>query len=428
MNLTQNLPDKKPHVVSPFPATFAKARSLMICAALILSATPALAQVKPGIDVLASRGFDILQGKRVGLITNPTGVTAGLRSTVDVLEQARGVELVALFGPEHGVRGNIFAGKKVDHFTDKKTGLPVYSLYGKTHKPTPEMLADIDVLVYDIQDAGYRPYTYIYTMGYAMQAAAEQGLAFVVLDRPNPLGADRLEGPILEEKYFSGIGRYAIPYLYGLTVGELAQFVNAEYGYGADLTVVPMQGYRRDMLFEDTGLQWVATSPHVPHARSALFAAAVGTIGELHTVSVGIGYTAPFELVGEVWIDPDELAREMNARNLPGVYFRPAWFRHYYHRSKDSEVGGVQIHLLDARLVSPQRVQLHLIDALRKLYPEHDILNATPARMSMFLKAMGTDRVHKALQAGTPPDSIIASWQKDLDAFDAVRKKYLIYP
>ncbi len=401
----------------------------LVSAMLLLILTPAAqAQVKPGIDVLAERGFDILQGKRVGLITNPTGVTAGLRSTVDVLKEAGGVELVALFGPEHGVRGNIFAGKKVDHFTDKKTGLPVYSLYGKTHKPTPEMLADIDVLVYDIQDAGYRPYTYIYTMGYAMQAAAEQGLAFVVLDRPNPLGADRLEGPILEEKYFSGIGRYAIPYLYGMTVGELAQFVNAEYGYGVDLTVVPMQGYRRDMRFEDTGLEWVATSPHVPHPKSALLAATLGNIGELHTISEGVGYTMPFELIGETWVDPDELAQEMNRRNLPGVYFRPTWFRHYYHRLKGKEVGGVQIHVLDAAVFSPLRVQLHLMDALRKLYPEHDIFQATPTRMSSFLKAMGTDRVHKALQAGTPPDSIIASWQKELEAFDALRRKYLIYP
>ncbi len=393
---------------------------------LLFFANPfVFSQVKPGIDVLISRKFDILQGKRVGLITNPTGVTADLRSTIDVLFGARGVKLVALFGPEHGVRGNIMAGQKIANFTDEKTGLPVYSLYGKTRQPTPEMLQNIDVLVYDIQDIGSRAYTYIYTMALSMQAAAKKGIPFVVLDRPNPLGGRLIEGPVLEKKFKSFIGLYEIPYIYGMTVGELARFFNEEFGIHAHLVVVPMKGYRRSMRFADTGLQWVATSPHIPHAETALFCAATGIIGELQRVSEGVGYTLPFEMIGQSWIDPDRLAEELNRRKLPGVYFRACYFRPYYFRFKDQELGGVQIHILNADKFSPMRVQLHILDALLKLYPEQRLFNTR--RVVNFDRAMGTDKVRKMLVQGKTPEQIMQSWKERLDAYRHKRKKYLIY-
>ncbi|KAA3658638.1 MAG: DUF1343 domain-containing protein [Calditrichaeota bacterium] len=384
--------------------------------------------VKTGIDVLIEHKFDVLAGKRVGLITNNTGVTRDLKSTIDVLSQAQNVDLVALFGPEHGVRGNVFAGHKVANFTDEKTGLPVYSLYGKTRRPTPEMLKGIDVLVYDIQDAGYRAYTYIYTMAYAMEAAAEHKLQFVVLDRPNPLGADFIEGPVLEEKYSSFIGLYPIPYIYGLTVGELAHYFNKEYDINCNLSVVSMEGYDRSMRFEDTGLQWIPTSPHIPRANSAVFAATMGNIGELHKVSEGVGYTQPFEVIGETWIDPDAFATEMNRRNLPGVIFRPCYFRPYYFINKDKELGGVQIHINDYKTFSPMRVQLHLMHALLKLYPEHNIFeDVSNGRMDMFLKAMGTKTVSDGLLAGKTPEKIMKAWHPKVDEYKKKRVKYLIY-
>ncbi|MCA9732948.1 DUF1343 domain-containing protein [candidate division KSB1 bacterium] len=384
--------------------------------------------VKPGIDVLIARQFDVLKGKRIGLITNNTGVTRDLVSTIDVLSQAKDVQLVALFGPEHGVRGNVFAGYKIDNYTDKKTGLPVYSLYGKTRRPTDDMLQGIDVLVYDIQDAGYRAYTYIYTMAYAMEAAAKKNLQFVVLDRPNPIGADFIEGPVLEEQYSSFIGLYPIPYIYGLTVGELAQFFNKEYDINCNLTIVPMEGYNRSMRFEDTGLQWIPTSPHIPRANSAIFAATLGNVGELHKVSEGVGYTQPFELIGETWVDPDTFAAEMNSRKLPGVIFRPCYFRPYYFINKDKELGGVQIHITDYSTFSPIRVQLHLMHALLKLYPEHNIFeNVADGRMSMYLKAMGTKTVSDGLLAGKTPEEIMNAWQPDVENFKKKRAKYLIY-
>lgn len=392
---------------------------------LLLTSPPSAAQVKPGIDVLTDRGFDLLQNKRVGLITNPTGVTANLRATVDVLRQAPGVRLAALFGPEHGVRGNIFAGEKIASATDRRTGLPVYSLYGKTRKPTPQMLQEIDILVYDIQDIGIRAYTYIYTMAMAMQAAAARGIPFVVLDRPNPLGAERIEGPILEEKFTSFIGMYPIPYIYGLTVGELARYFNEEFAIHAELYVVPMQGYHREMLFRDTGLPWVATSPHIPHARTAFFCAATGILGELQTVSEGVGYTLPFEVIGQSWIEPDRFAAELNRRNLPGVIFRPCYIRPYYHEWQGQELGGVQLHIRSLAAFSPLRTQVHLLHALLQLYPSRNIFDTS--RAANFDRAMGTDRVRLALLRGVPPDTIIAGWQQGLQTYRQKRAKYLLY-
>jgi len=384
-------------------------------------------QVKSGIEVLITKQLNLIAGKRVGLITNPTGVTADLTSTIDVLYNLPNIKLVALFGPEHGVRGDAFAGEKVGHSVDRKTGIPIYSLYnGPFAPPAPEMLKNVEMLIYDIQDIGSRAYTYIYTMALAMQGAAKAGIPFIVLDRPNPLGGHLIEGPVLDERFKSGIGMFPIPYIYGLTAGELAKFFNAEFGIHADLTVIPMEGWRRDMIFTDTGLPWVLTSPHVPRPETVFHIAATGSIGELQSLSEGIGYTMPFEIIGQTWIEPDKLADELNRRHLPGVRFRPLYFRPYYFSFMDKQLAGVQIHLLNPREVLPMLTQLHILAAVLKLFPAQQIFNS--ARASSFDRAMGTDRVRIALENGAAPENIMAQWEKELANYRQKREKYLLYP
>ena len=293
--------------------------------------------VLTGIDVLTQQHFKCLQGKRVGLITNPTGVNANLVSTVDVLKAAPGVNLVALYGPEHGVRGDIHAGDKVETARDAKTGLPVFSLYGKTRKPTPEMLKDVDVLVYDIQDIGCRSFTFISTMGLAMEAAAESDKEFVVLDRPNPLGGLKIEGNITDDDCMSFVSQFKIPYIYGLTCGELARMLNDEGmlkgGVRCKLTVVKMKNWKRSMGYADTGLQWIASSPHIPQAVTAYYYPTSGILGELGYVSIGVGYTIPFQMFAAPWIDAVQLADAMNAHQMPGVTFRPIFLKPFYSSS-----------------------------------------------------------------------------------------------
>ena len=280
--------------------------------------TPSSHPVKTGIEVLRDRGFEGLVGKRVGLVTNPSGVDRDLRSTIDILYNAPGVELVALYGPEHGVRGDVYAGGKVSDSRDALTGLPVYSLYGPTRKPTPEMLRGIDVMVYDIQDTGARSYTFISTMGLVMEACEELGIEVMVLDRPNPLGGLKVEGSVVEPGFFSFVSQYRIPYIYGLTPGELALLINAEgLNRGqtgkqeparCSLTVIPMEGWHRDMLYQDTGLPWVLPSPNIPYQTSPVHYCAAGICGDLYGfLNIGIGYTLPFQVFAEEWIDAPRL-------------------------------------------------------------------------------------------------------------------------
>ncbi|MBN1996501.1 DUF1343 domain-containing protein [candidate division KSB1 bacterium] len=392
---------------------------------LILACSiPAESRVKPGIDVLL-QDISPLRGCRVGLVTNPTGITSDFTSSVDALHSHAEIRLVALFGPEHGVRGDETAGKKIDFTVDGKTGLPVYSLYGATKKPTPEMLKNIDVLVFDMQDIGSRAYTYLYTMAYVLEAAKENDLPVYVLDRPNPLGGNLLDGPVLEPAFKSFIGRFPIPYVYGMTIGELAVLFNTEFGIGAQLTVIPMSGWQRNMTFEDTGLTWVPTSPHIPHAATAFLCACTGGIGELQVLNEGVGYTLPFELIGAPWIDAETLADELNVHKISGVFFRPVHYKPYYFGYQNQSLAGVHIHILNTGLVKPVEVQISLLCALKKLYPEHVLFSTE--RTSMFDKAMGTDRIRLMVEKGASAEEIIASWQKELAAFDIVRKQYLLY-
>jgi uncharacterized protein YbbC (DUF1343 family) len=388
--------------------------------------------VKTGIEVLRARKFDILQGKRVGLITNPTGVDASLHSTIDILSNAPGVKLVALYGPEHGVRGDFAAGDQVDTYMDARTGITVYSLYGSTRKPTPEMLKGVDVLVYDIQDNGCRSYTYISTMGKAMEAAAELKIPFVVLDRPNPLGGTRVEGNCVEPGYESFVGQYAVPYVYGLTCGELAKTLNNERlladGVQCVLDVVPMQGWKREMSFSQTGLPWVPASPHVPRANSSVYYACTGVLGELGVISEGVGYTLPFEVFAAEWIDPMKLADRMNALGLPGVIFRPISFKPFYGKSTGKQLHGVQIHFTDERKVDLLGMQFLFLQVHHELYPDKNPFElADSSRVRMFDKVMGTDKVRLAFTKGMLYKDIRGWFEEEAGKFQKRSEKYYLY-
>jgi uncharacterized protein YbbC (DUF1343 family) len=403
----------------------------LISCMLIYSPVFSQARVKTGLEVLISRDFDILKGKKVGLITNQTGVDSKFRSTVDIFNETPEVTLVALYGPEHGVRGNYSAGEYVGFYKDEKTGVPVYSLYGKTRKPTAEMLRDVDVLVYDIQDIGCRSYTYISTMGYAMEAAAENNIEFVVLDRPNPLGGIKIEGPLVEEGYFSMVSAFPVPYVYGLTCGELANLINNENYLKADkkcnLKVVPMKGWKRKMKFRDTGLEWVPSSPHVPHASTAQYYVATGIMGELQVFSEGVGYTLPFQFYGAEWIEPQKLADEMNALNLKGVLFRPVTFKPYYGRLAKKEVHGVQVYILDADKFNLMGLQFMFMDVHHKLYPDVDVYSLSEKRHNMFDKVIGSSKIREAFFENYKYSDIEAILNKDVDPFRKLSEKYYLY-
>lgn len=405
---------------------------VMVLCGLILHTT-AVAQkikVKTGIEVLKESDFQILQGKRVGLVTNPTGVDNNLKSTIDILHEAPGVQLVALYGPEHGVRGDVHAGDKVADFRDPNTDVPVHSLYGATRKPTKDMLEGVDILVYDIQDIGCRSYTYISTMYLAMQAAAENDIEFVVLDRPNPLGGIKVEGNLVEEGFFSFVSQLKIPYIYGLTCGELAEMINGEkmIPEPCRLTVVKMKKWRRKMNFEDTGLPWVPTSPHIPFAHSAYFYPVSGILGELGYISIGVGYTLPFEMFAAEWIDAEEFAGALNAKRIPGINFRPIHLKPYYSVGQGKNLQGVQIYLTDFSKARLSDIQFHAMEVAAELYPEHKVFDHAPEnRFDMFDKVCGSDFIRLEFSKSYRFADIQSYWTKDEKSFRLLSKKYYLY-
>ena len=395
--------------------------------------------VKTGIDVLESNGFKQLQGKKIGLVTNPSGVNNKLVSTVDILANAPGVELVALYGPEHGVRGDIHAGDKVSDDVDPKTGVPVYSLYGKTRKPTPEMLKDVDAIVYDIQDNGCRSFTFISTLGLLMEAAAENGKEVIVLDRPNPLGGNKVEGNLVEAGNFSFVSQFEIPYLYGLTVGELAMMLKEEGMLKGEkgtndtivkcnLTVVPMEGWSRDMVYTDTRLPWVLPSPHMPQAETSYYYPATGILGELGYMSIGVGYTLPFQMVAAQWINAAEFADALNALALPGVTFRPINIKPFYSVGKGENMGGVQIYITDYAKAHLTSIQFYIMQEVARMYPEHEVMaNADKGRFRMFDLVSGSNFIREKFTETKQYKDIEAYWNKDVESFKKKSAKYYLY-
>lgn len=389
-------------------------------------------RVLQGIDVLERDDFSILENKRIALITNQTGVNKKLISTVDLLSKAKNVELVAVFSPEHGFRGIGKAGETINDFFDSTTGIKYYSLYGKRNKPTPEMLSDIDAIVYDVQDIGCRSYTYISTLGLAMESAAENNKEFIVLDRPNPLGGIRIEGNIVEDGFSSFVSQYKIPYVYGLTCGELARMLNEEgmltNKVKCKLNVVKMVGWKRWMHYDDTDLIWVPTSTNVPYSLTPFYLVASGVLGELVTISIGISYTLPFQTFAAEWINADTLATQMNALNLRGVKFRPISYKTNYGIWLDKVLNGVQIHITDYYKVNLLDLQFYFMEIHNKLYPSKKIFElADTTRLKMFDKVMGTDRIRLDFSKRYKFDDIRSYLRKDIKSFRALSKKYYLY-
>ncbi|WP_370023804.1 exo-beta-N-acetylmuramidase NamZ family protein [Peribacillus frigoritolerans] len=379
-------------------------------------------KVSPGIEVLLKEEKNVLSGKKVGLITNPTGIDSKLTSIVDLLHDDPDINLTALFGPEHGVRGDAQAGASVEYYIDEKTGLPVYSLYGKTKKPTPEMLKDVEVLVFDIQDVGTRYYTYIYTMAYAMEAAKENDIPFIVLDRPNPQGGESVDGPVLEPEFSSFVGLYPIPLKHGMTVGELATLFNKEFKIGADLKVIKMKGWKRDMDYDDTGLPFVLPSPNMPTVSTTFVYPATGLI-EGTNVSEGRGTTKPFELIGAPYINSDELAGKLNALRLPGVKFRAASFTPTFSKHAGKLSHGVEIYITDREEFKAVPTGLYIIKTIQDLYPgDFEFLAA-----NNFNLLIGNGWIMSRIKAGSTVNEILKEYQVKQDAFKKVRKNYLLY-
>ena len=393
--------------------------------------------VKTGIEVLRDRGFEGLTGKRVGLVTNPSGVDHLLNSTVDILFNAPGVELVALYGPEHGVRGDLYAGDHVKDSRDEVTGLPVYSIYGSTRKPTKEMLQGIDIMVYDIQDVGVRSYTFISTLGLVMEACGEMGIEVMVLDRPNPLGGNKIEGCYVEPGFYSFVSQYRIPYVYGLTVGELAVMINEEgmnRGQKGDqaparceLTVVPMEGWTRDMVYEDTGLPWVLPSPNIPFKDTPMYYAAAGICGELYGfMNIGIGYTLPFQVFGALWLNPERLKEKLESYGLPGVSFRTIWYKPFSGSQKGQLVKGLQYFFTDYENARLTDTQFHVMQAVAELYPDKKAFEIISG-YGLFDKVCGTDYVRKEFQKRYNVSDILEYWRKDEEDFRTLSQRYHIY-
>lgn len=383
--------------------------------------------VELGIDVLlapASPQIAALTGKRIGLITNPSGVDGRLVPTADRLARDPRLKLVQLYGPEHGIRGEVPAGDPVEDARDPVTGLPVQSLYGRTRRPTPESLAGVDALLFDIQDIGSRTYTYISTLGEAMRACAEHRKPLWVLDRPNPLGGLLTEGPVMPEQWRNFIGWGPMPITHGMTVGEVARFFNATLGIGCDLQVVPMRGWRREMTWADTGLTWTQTSPHIPGVRQAHLYVATGMVAMSTTnLSDGVGTTLPFEIVAAEFIDPPQLSAALNASGLPGVRFQALAVKPFYGGFKDKALRGVRLHLDDPRAFQPLRTALTVLATLERLHPG----KIAWAEEKIIGRHWGETTLPARISRGDTVPDILAAWRGDLDVFLAARRAALLY-
>jgi uncharacterized protein YbbC (DUF1343 family) len=370
-----------------------------------------------GVDVLAAEGFAPLRGKRVAVITNHTGIDRSGRRTIDLLHQAPGVTLAAVFTPEHGLAGK--ADAKVANSRDTATGLPVYSLYGDSLRPKPETLKGLEAIVFDVQDAGVRFYTYMSTMAYAMEAAARRGIEFYVLDRPNPITAEAVAGPVLDPDLKGFTAYFPMPVRHGMTLGELARMFNDENGIGARLTVVPMRGYRRDMWFDETGRPWVNPSPNLRSLHQAILYPGVA-LSEASNVSVGRGTATPFELLGAPWVEGERLTDELRGRQIPGVRFAAARFTPEGGPYRGQACEGVRLSVVDRDRLDPVGMGVEILSALFRLYP-------VVFRIDSALTLLGSRAALQAVKDGLDPHEIAAAWQPGLDRFLLTRARYLLY-
>jgi uncharacterized protein YbbC (DUF1343 family) len=386
-------------------------------------------RVRTGLERLLDRPEPV-RGLRVGLVANPSSITPDLVHASLGLKARRGVKLVALFGPEHGIAADAQDLVEVDDSRDRGTGLPVHSLYGETRIPTPGMLAGLDAMVFDVQDVGSRYYTFVYTMLHVMAACARDGKRVVVLDRPNPIGGEAVDGNVLDPAYRSFVGMHPLAVRHGMTVGELALMFRAELGLEVDLHVVPMRGWRRAMAYEDTGLPWVLPSPNMPTVETA-FVYPGGCLVEGTNLSEGRGTTRPFELVGAPWLDGHALARALERERLPGAGFRAAAFTPTFHKHADVLCQGVQVHVFDRRRFPAFLAYLLLVHHARRQDEERFAWRDPPYEYEHvklpFDILCGTDRVREAIEAGASPRRLAAGWRRELLAFRRRRAKYLLY-
>jgi uncharacterized protein YbbC (DUF1343 family) len=387
--------------------------------------------IMTGLEVLLDSRLDLLDGQRVGLIVHPASINSRFEHAADLLSDNPRIQLTALFGPQHGIRGETQDNMiEWQTFRDSRTGLPAYSLYGETRKPTPEMLSDIDVLVFDVQDVGTRVYTFIYTMALAMQAARECGKRFIVLDRPNPINGLQVEGNLLEPPFASFVGLYPIPMRHGMTVAELALMFNQEFGIGCDLEVVKMQGWRRAMWFEETGLPWILPSPNMPTIDTATVYPGM-VMFEGTTLSEGRGTTRPFEIIGAPFIEPRRLVKRLNEEKLTGCIFRALDFEPTFHKFKGERCGGLQLHVTDREAFKPVITGIAIIAAIRRLYPDRFAWKEPPYEYVYdklpFDIINGSAGTREMIEAGTPLNDIEASWQAGLEDFAARRQPYQLY-
>lgn len=413
------------------------ARNKIVAAALLLLvALSAAARVKPGVEVLRDRDFEGLKGRRVALLTNPSGVDSALRSTIDILFEAPDVHLVRLFGPEHGVRGDAYAGDHTSDSIDPSTGLQVYSLYGQYRQPTHQMLEGLDVVVYDIQDVGTRSYTFISSLGLMMRSCAEMGIEVMVLDRPNPLGGLKVEGAFPREGFYSFVGQYRIPYIYGLTVGELATLINEEglnCGQKGNLaplkcrlTVVPMEGWERSMTYVQTGLPWVLPSPNIPYPQTAINYPCSGLAGEFGSfINIGIGYSLPFGTFAAEWIDASLLRFTLDGYMIPGVAWREIHYKPFWGSRAGKLIHGVQFDFTDYEAAPLTLIQFYVLQALHELYPDKNPF--VGGSYAMFDKVCGTDYARIAFSKTFRVSSIVDYWTADVAGFRELSQKYYLY-
>ncbi len=403
-------------------------RKLAGLAAGVIAATAAFqanARVYSGLEVFLWKYTNLVKGKRVALLSNQTGVDASGTSTVALMHADKRINLRILFAPEHGIYGNLKAGETVAGGTDRRTGLSIVSLYGgKDHKPPPEALDKIDVVIYDIQDVGSRSYTYIWHLAECMKAAAETSKEVIVLDRPNVFGASSMDGPVTEDKFRSFIGLYPVPRVYGMTVGELARHLNQEERINCRLTVIPMLNYRRGMTWRETGLPWVPPSPNIPNPEAAMCFAATGSIGETGSFNLGLGTPLAFQVLSAAWLDANSTASSLNSLRLPGVLFRPISFKF-----QNSSSPAVQICVTSPSKFQPVLTEIAMLSHFKKAYPYKFKFSSDgkTSRVQMFDKAMGTDLVRRGIEAGWDYRQTAALYQRNLQRFRQKSAKYLLY-